>query len=225
MRNSLGGYVYHALNRGNGREPVFLKDADYDAFLRVLKLTNEHVPAMRLLAYCLMPNHWHLVLWPRHDGDLSDYMHWLTLTHTQRWHAHYKNVGMGHLYQGRYKSFPVEADDHYLAVCRYVERNAVRAGLVARAEEWRWGSLAERLGAGSADAPELAEGPVALPRIWRSLVNEAQTEGELAALRRCLERGRPFGGEAWVKRSAARLGLASTLRARGRPKKVAEKGS
>jgi putative transposase len=153
LRNSLGGYVYHVLNRGNGREPIFLKDADYDAFLRVMTLASEHAPTIRLLAYCLMPNHWHLLLWPKSDGDLSDYMHWLTLTHTQRWHADYKNVGTGHLYQGRFKSFPVEADDHFLTVCRYVELIALRAGLVSRAEErvgeawrsgWAWGRLMRR---------------------------------------------------------------------------------
>jgi putative transposase len=96
---------------------------------------------MRLLSYCLMPNHWHLVLWPRADGELSDFGHWLTLTHTQRWHAHYHNVGTGHLYQGRFKSFPVARDEHFLQLCRYVERNPLRAGLVRRAEAWQWGSL------------------------------------------------------------------------------------
>ncbi len=182
LRTSLGGYVYHALNRGNGRETVFFKDADYDAFLRLLSWSRafrEHVPEMRLLAYCLMPNHWHLVLWPRNGGELSDYLHWLTLTHTQRWHAHYQNAGVGHLYQGRFKSFPIAEDDHLLSVCRYVERNALRAGLAARAEDWRWCSLAQRAGKGSADAPQLDEGPVALPADWIALVNQPHTEAEL----------------------------------------------
>jgi putative transposase len=98
-RISLGGFIYHVLNRGNGRLPIFHNDLDYEAFLGVLGETQEHVPGMRLLAFCLMPNHWHLVLWPGKDGELSDFMHWLTLT--QRWHAHYQNIGGGHLYQGR----------------------------------------------------------------------------------------------------------------------------
>ena len=101
---------------------IFHKDGDYEAFERILGEALEHVPGMRLLAYCLLPNHWHLVVWPRHDGALSDFGHWLTLTHTQRWHAHYHDVGAGHLYQGRFKSFPVAQDDHFLRVCRYVER-------------------------------------------------------------------------------------------------------
>ena len=105
-----GGYVYHVLNRANARLPIFQKDGDYDAFERITAAALDHVPGMRLLAYCLMPNHWHLLLWPRHHGELADFVHWLTLTHTQRWHAHYHDVGSGHLYQGRYKSFPVQED-------------------------------------------------------------------------------------------------------------------
>jgi putative transposase len=107
LRASLGGYVYPVLNRGNGRVTVFHKDSDYEAFERILAEALAHVPGMRLVAYCLLPNHWHLVLWPRADGALSDFGHWLTLTltHTQRWHAHYHSMGTGNLYQGRFKSF------------------------------------------------------------------------------------------------------------------------
>lgn len=128
-----GGLVYHVLNRANGRLPIFEKNEDYEAFERVLAQAVQRVD-IRLLAYCVMPNHWHLVLWPRVDGDLSRFVGWLTLTHTQRWHAHRHTTGSGHLYQGRFKSFPVQTDEHFLAVCRYVERNPLRAGLVSRAE-------------------------------------------------------------------------------------------
>ena len=91
--------------------------------------------------YCLMGNHWHLVVWPREECELPRFVGWLTLTHTQRWHAHRKSTRSGHLYQGRFKSFPVQDDDHFHTVSRYVERNALRANLVKRAEDWRWGSL------------------------------------------------------------------------------------
>jgi putative transposase len=219
LRTSLGGYVYHALNRGNGRCGIFLKDGDYEAFERVMAKALEHVPGMRLVAYCLLPNHWHLVLWPRADGELSDFMHWLTLTHTQRWHAHYRDVGSGHLYQGRFKSFPIEADDHFLTVSRYVERNALRAGLVERAQDWRWGSLGRRLGNDAPWRPRLSAGPIAWPAPWQAHVNKPQTQAEVDAIRRCLERGQPYGGDAWVKCTAETLGLTSTLRPRGRPKK------
>ena len=120
--------VYHVLNRANARMPIFEKAEDYDAFERILDEAVRRV-RMRLLAYCAMPNHWHMVVWPREDGDLSAFVGWLTLTHTQRWHAHRHSVGTGHVYQGRFKSFLVESDEHLWTVCRYVEGNALRAGL------------------------------------------------------------------------------------------------
>jgi putative transposase len=213
-----GGYVYHVLNRANARRPIFQKDGDYQAFEGVLAEALDHVPGMRLLAYCLMPNHWHLLLWPRRDGELADFAHWLTLTHTQRWHAHYHDVGSGHLYQGRYKSFPVQEDEHYYAVCRYVERNPLRAGLVRQAENWRWSSLGQRA---QGDGPTLLDSwPVTVPKNWLGYVNEPGTEAELEALRRSVARGAPFGDERWQRRAAEQLGLQSTLRPRGRPKKA-----
>ena len=127
LRIAEPGLVYHALNRGNGRRTLFFKDEDYRAFERVLHEAHARTP-VRLLAYCLMPNHWHFVLWPERPRELSRFLGWLTLTHAQRWHAHYHNAGSGHLYQGRFKSFPIQEDDHLLTVCRYVERNALRAG-------------------------------------------------------------------------------------------------
>jgi putative transposase len=219
LRASLGGYVYHVLNRGNGRRQIFSKDRDYEAFERILDEALQHVPGMRLLAYVLMPNHWHLVVWPRHDGELSDFGHWLTLTHTQRWHAHYHDVGSGHLYQGRFKSFPVAADEHFLTLCRYVERNPLRAGLVKSAADWRWGSLCGRAQASEGVLARLSNWPVPRPADWPDHVNAAQTEVELASLRRSVQRGQPFGGEGWTARTARRMGLESTLRPIGRPRK------
>ncbi len=218
LRTAVGGAIYHVLNRANGRLQLFEKAGDYEAFERVLKEAHERIP-MRTLAYCLMPNHWHLVLWPSRDGDLSQFMAWVTLTHTQRWHAHHKSTGQGHVYQGRFKAFPVQVDEHFLALCRYVERNALRAGLVVRAEEWRWSSLWRRLFGAAPTRRWLAEWPVARPPRWVDWVNELQTETELEALRRCVTRGQPFGSEVWVRRTALRLGLEATLRPRGRPRK------
>src|SRR5438445_12523569 len=191
-RAALGGFVYHVLNRANARLPIFQKEGDYAAFERILGEAIEHVPGMRLLAYCLLPNHWHLVLWPQHDGELSDFGHWLTLTHTQRWHAHYRHVGRGHLYQGRFKSFPISEDEHFLQVCRYVERNAVRAGLVRRAEAWRWCSLWARQQAQRPEKWLLSPWPLPVPDDWVQEVNRAQTETELEALRRSVQRAQPF---------------------------------
>src|SRR5947209_556299 len=128
-RHTPGGFVYHALNRATARMTLFRKPADYDAFLRVLDEALQRHPT-RLLGYCLMPTHWHLVLWPEHDGQLTKLLRWLTLTHSVRWQTHYHSTGSGHVYQNRFKAFPVEEDDHLYTVLRYVERNALRAGLV-----------------------------------------------------------------------------------------------
>ena len=215
--------VFHVLNRGNARARIFHKDADYEAFERILGEAKKRYD-MRVLAFCLMPNHWHLILWPRHDGDLSRFMGWLTLTHTQRWHAHRGTGGTGHVYQGRFKSFPVQADDHFLTVCRYVERNGLRAELVPRPDAWRWSSLWRREHGSLDDRALLSEWPVRCPRDWLSWVKEPQTEAELESLRRSITRGCPYGSETWVERTVKKLGLETTLRPRGRPK-MTEKGS
>jgi len=217
-RAALGGYVYHVLNRANARMTIFDDPADYEAFEKVLAEGVERT-ATRLLAYCLMPNHWHLLVWPRKEGELSRFVGWLTLTHTQRWHAHRRSTGCGHVYQGRFKSFPVEKDEHYYTVARYVERNAARANLVRRAEAWRWGSLHRWLRGPAEDKPLLAAWPLPRKASWVDHVNTPQTEGELAALRRSVRRGNPFGGDAWSDRTIRRLGLESTIRPQGRPKK------
>jgi putative transposase len=204
------------------RLALFEKDDDYDAFERVLIEAVERQP-IRVLGYCLMPNHWHFVLWPRRDGELTEFLRWLTHTHTQRWHAHHHTTGSGHLYQGRFKAFPIQDDHHYLTVLRYVERNALRARLCARAEDWKWGSLAHRLS--SKDDPIhslLTPGPLALPRNWAEQVNRPQTEKELDALRRSVNRGQPFGSPDWQESTSLRLGLQSTFRKQGRPRKPSE---
>jgi putative transposase len=230
LRIAEGGFVYHGLNRGNGRRAFLNKPADVAAFERVLAEAQAEVP-MRILAYCLLPNHWHLLLWPHQGPDLSRFVGWVTLTHTQRWHAHYHHVGSGHLYQGRFKSFPVQQDDHFYTVCRYIERNGLRANLVSgRAEQWPWCSLWYRLN-GQGESL-LSAWPLPCPDNWAELVNEAQTEAELQALRLSVKRGRPFGHEGWVEATAERFRLGQTLRPRGRPAKkkrdeaaTAEKGT
>ena len=161
-----------------------------------------------------MPNHWHMVVRPREDRDLSEFMRWLTVTHTQRWHAHHHTSGTGHLYQGRYKSFPVQEDPHFLIVCRYVERNALRAGLAARAQQWRGSSLWHWTSGGG---ELLSDWPVQRPGDWIDFVNEPQSAGELEQLRQAVAKGRPFGQEQWEQRVIEQLQLAHTCRDRGRP--------
>jgi len=218
QRASQGGTVYHVLNRANARLPIFEKDNDFEAFERILAEAVERYE-MRLLAYQLMSNHWHLVLWPKKNGDLSRFTGWLTLTHTQRWHAHRGSAGSGHVYQGRFKSFPVQDNEHLLTVCRYVERNALRAGLVRRAEDWRWGSLWRYVNGNRAERSLLSPWPVRRSGNWVDRVNEPQTEAELASLRRCIQRGSPFGNDDWTTKAITRFNLEATIRPRGRPKK------
>ena len=205
--------VFHVLNRGNGRMRIFDKEPDYLAFEKVLAQTLAMIP-VRLLGYCLMPNHWHLVLWPRQDGELGRFMQRLTITHVRRWHEHRHSVGGGHVYQGIYKSFPIQSDGHLLTVLRYVESNALRAGLVRRAERWAWSSLSGRNGA----QQMLSEWPVERPRDWVGIVNDVP-EKEVEAVRASLAKSRPFGTDVWQKRTAEKLGLQSTFRERGRPRK------
>ena len=210
--------MYHVLNRANARAEIFSQDEDYQAFERVLAEAVQRT-GTRLLAYCVMPNHWHLVVWPREEGELSRFIGWLTLTHTQRWHAHRHSTGTGHLYQGRFKSFPVQEDGHCLTLCRYVERNALRANLVQRAEEWQWSSLYRWLQGTPEEKALLTAWPLARRPGWVEHVNGPQTDAELAALRRCIQRGSPFGADVWTAQIVRELGLESTQKPRGRPRK------
>lgn len=216
-RIASGGLVYHVLNRAVRRDLLFATDADFGAFEDVL-LTAVGRWSARLLAYCIMPNHWHLVLWPELDGELSRFMHWLTVTHTQRWHAFHGTAGTGPLYQGRFKAVPIESDQHLLWACRYVERNPVRANLVTRAEDWRWSSMWQRRR--NCTDGLLSVWPIPLPANWQEYVNHPQSEAEVAALREALQRGSPFGTEEWQQRTATELRLESTLQPRGRPRKM-----
>jgi putative transposase len=148
----------------------------------------------------------------------------LTTTHVRRWHTHRHSEGRRHLYQGVYKSFPVQDDRHFLTVARYVERNALRAGLAERAEQWRWSSLWRRQRGSEKERATLSDWPVKRPADWLHWVNEAQTAKELAALRESMRPGRPFGGPAWQAETPARLQLQGTFRPRGRPKKETRDG-
>jgi putative transposase len=213
------GEVFHVLNRAVARLTIFEKPEDYDAFWEVVQETWQEIP-LPIFAMVVMPNHWHFVVRPDTDEQVSAFFRRLTVTHTMRWHAHYHTGGTGHLYQGRFKSFPVQSDEHLLTVMRYVERNPVRAQLVARAEQWRWGSAwARRPAAGAAPCWLVTPRDPTVPRQWLRWVNEAQTDAELQVLRNCIRRSCPFGDDGWAASSAARLDLQSTVRPRGRPRK------
>ena len=217
-RRSVGGLIYHVFNRANSRRRLFFSEGDFLAFFKVLVEAHKKFP-LQILALCIMPNHWHLIVRPRDDGQLSRFMRWLTQTHTQRWRHAKATVGYGALYQGRYKSFIVQDDEHFLIVCRYVERNAKRANLVRRAADWHWGSAWIRMH-GSDDLRELlSDWPLDRPRNWNELLDRPQNAREEEAVRTSIARNRPLGDDAWVRRMATKLHLSHTLRPPGRPKK------
>ena len=204
------------MNRANGKLRIFKKHSDFEAFERVLAQGLER-SNMRLCGYCLMGNHWHLLLWPCEDGDLSAFMQWVTMTHTQRWHAAHNTAGIGHVYQGRFKSFPVQSDEHYLKVMQYIESNPLRARIVESSKDWQYSSLAIRQGFDKENL-SLSKGPLALPQNWDKLVDVVPNQTQLDQLQLCIKKGRPFGSDIWTTRTANRMELQSTLRPRGRPK-------
>lgn len=217
-RQSAKDIIYHVINRSNGRFTIFKKDADYQAFETILEEAKQKYP-IRILAYSIMPNHWHLLLKPYNDGDLSLFMRTLTLTHTQRWHAHYHRVGDGHLYQGRFKSFPVQEDEYFIQVAKYIERNALRASLVKKAEDWRWSSIWRRVNGKKEDKDLLSEWPIPPERNYLTHLNQIQDKAIEEAIVHSIEKGSPYGETSWMIKIAQKLGLGSTLKPRGRPKK------
>jgi len=195
---------------------MFRTEADFAAFERVLAEARRRVP-MRILDYCVLSNHWHFVVWPEEDGELSAFFRWLTLTHAMRWRVAHRTVGYGSLYQGRFKSLPVQADGHFLTLCRYVERNPVAAGLVERAQDWRWGSLWVRQHGTPEQKSLLSPWPVDRPGNWIATVNRPLTAREQDRLAVSLDRGRPYGDDKWTGKMVKKLALEHTTRREGRP--------
>ena len=213
-RGIVAGHCYHVLNRSNLRARIFHDSGDYAAFVALIAASRRRIP-IAILAACLMPNHVHLVLAPARDDDLARWAHWVFTSHV-RWH-HRKYSSCGRLWQGRFKASVIQQDEHLLTVLRYVERNALSASLVARAESWRWGSLNWRT---RNDSPvSLSESPVPIPSNWVHYVNEPQSLTELAEVRMAVNRERPYGNTVWIANTAASLGFEYSITPRGRPRK------
>jgi putative transposase len=210
--------IYHVINRANGRYQIFDTKADYQVFEKLLLETKELVE-MRILAYIVMPNHWHLVLYPKKAGDLGKFMHRLTNAHTRKVHAITKTNGSGHLYQGRYKSFLVDTDNYLMAVIKYVERNAVRAKLVNKCEDWQWGSAYRRVKGTKEEKKLIDNSPTPFPNRYTEWINTPDNSQDIELIRASALKGVPYGKEKWVNRMVATYHLESTLRDPGRPKK------
>jgi putative transposase len=206
--------IYHVINRGNGGQVVFQEDKDYKAFVNLLKEAKIRY-AVKIFAYCLMPNHFHMVLMPHQSEELSKWMQWLLTSHVRRFHKHYGTSG--HIWQGRYKSFLIQKDGHLLTVLKYVESNPLRAGLVDSANNWLWSSHREAIHKG--DHLLIDEVPVELPKEWSKFVNESISDKELEKLRQSVSRQSPYGDSLWQVRVSKTFGLESTIRPRGRPRK------
>lgn len=214
-RPSTGQFVFHVFNRAIQAMVLFQDVQDYDAFLALLTEASER-SAIRILAYAVMPNHWHMVVWPTGDGQLSSFMHWLTLTHARRWRDARGTTGRGAVYQGRFRAVPIQQDHHYLVACRYVERNPLRARLAARAEDWPWSSASPK--ASQDDRPRVSEWPVRKPADWLEALNTPDPPSTLEEIRKALKHGLPFGDEAWQAMAAAQLRWPMTWRKAGRPR-------
>ena len=182
-RGQQGGYAYHVINRGNGRTTVFHKPQDYEAFLSLLsEAKTRH--GVKIFGFCLMTSH------------------------VRRYHQHYG--GSGHVWQGRFKSFPVQRDEHLITVLRYVLQNPVRAGLSSTPREWLWSSLRR---------PQVVDPwPVGDERQWLEQLDQPIRAEQLVNVRECLNRQRPYGRTEWQVKMASMFGLGSTLRPRGRPR-------
>lgn len=180
--------VLHVINRGNDRKLLFAAPSAYEDFLAILGKARERC-GLRLLAYCLMPNHWHLLVWPRTGTDVPSFCHWVTTVHAIRHRRDTRSIGHGHLYQDRYHSFAIESESRYYQVIRYIEANPVRAGLASLAEDWPWSSLTERT---RRHRRLLDPGPLPLPQGWTATVNESLPADVLEDLRARCRRTKPY---------------------------------
>lgn len=213
LRITLAGSVYHVTNRAAQGLVLFSNRTDYQAFYRLLVVARRRF-GMRVIAFCLMPTHWHLVLWPSSDGAVSAFLHWIATRHSLRFRRQTGTVGRGHVYQDRFHSFPVQTGRYYYNLLRYVEGNALRGHLVAKAEDWPWSSLFERINGG-----ELITGGPMDPLVdWTERVNATLPRHDFKAIQRAERRGRPYGAPKWVVETASCQSLDQTLGFRGRPR-------
>ena len=212
----VGDFVYHVINRAATRMRLFDGAEDYMAVQRLLFELKVAV-GIRLRAYCIMPNHWHLINLAQEPAEMSRFLQSFTGTHAQRWRAAHSSTGSGAVYQGRYRAFPFQTGVYFLNACRYVERNPLRAKLVRRAEEWHWSSCWLRLHEESGGT--LDRWPIECPDEWLAILNAGDNARDVQGIRHAVNRGIPYGEPQWVMETATTMGIESRLRPRGRPRK------
>jgi len=200
------------MNRGARRQGLFGEDADYQVWFGSFAEAHERFP-VDVFAYCVMPNHFHLVLRAKEDRQLTDFMRLGTLTHSKRWHRNRGSRGTGAVYQGRYRAFPVQTNRYFYNLCRYVETNAQRACLVARAEDWPWSSVSARCK--NFQLLRLQEWPISQPADWVEQINGTTSTTDLERVRRSVARGVPLGDDEWSRHTAEPLGLSNHFRQPG----------
>ncbi len=200
------------MNRGVRRMGLFEDRQDYLTFTECMAEALDLVP-LDLFAFCIMPNHFHLIIRPAKDPDLTHFMSLMTMRHSKRWHRRRQSTGGGAVYQGRFRAFPIQTEGYFYAACRYVEGNALRAKLVSRAEDWPWSSLHQRVK--NCHILPVETWPIPITEDWTELVNAAQKSREIGQLRRSARSNMPFGNPDWVSRTASILGVEATLRRPG----------
>ena len=213
-RHTMEGVAFHVMNRAVRGTTIFDENRDYDAFTSVVS-EGLSKSSVKVLSYQVLSNHWHFVMTCDRIADLSTLMHWVQGTHANRWAGAHRARGRGYVYQGRFKSIPIQTSTSLVRVCRYVERNALRKNLVPVAENWTWGSLYAQCS--NYHPIPLSEWPIPQPSNWIEIVNTPQSDAELADLRRAVQRDQPIGDPDWQRAVAPFVGL--TLRPVGRPRK------
>jgi putative transposase len=183
-RNLPAGSVVHVVNRGNDKKRLFVRARDFEDFLQLVLWAKGTCP-VRIVAYCIMSNHWHFVFWVEVEWDVSAFLHRLTTTHSKRYRRATDTVGEGHVYQDRFKASTIFNERYYYNCLRYVEQNPLRANLVRGVKDWRWSSLAERLGH---NRGILDPDPLGLPMGWLELVERPLPQCDADEIRNALKR-------------------------------------
>lgn len=215
LRRGLQGAAFHVMNRAVRKTILFQRDEDYDAFIRVV-VQSLKLFKIGIISFELMPNHWHFVITCDRIEEVSNWMHWVNGTHANRWNGAHGTRGSGAVYQGRFRAVPIQSGASLIRVCRYVERNALRKGLVSDAEKWKWSSLYSACN--NCDLIPLVEWPIPKPSNWLEIVNSDEMSHEFDDLRASIRRNQPIGDPDWKKAVAPFIG--QSMRRRGRPKKM-----